>query len=124
MAKINKKLKRGRVYLKKSNKVPDPVAVSLQQNILNQARVAHQAGYLSQAEALYCQVLSTEPNSPDALHYLGMLAHQTGRSAMAVELIGKAIRGRSDYVNAYKNLGLILWANWMRLQQVSTGQSA
>jgi predicted O-linked N-acetylglucosamine transferase (SPINDLY family) len=52
----------------------------------------HQAGRLSAAEALYRQVLAAEPNNADALHFLGMLAHDLGRNEDAVELIEKAHR--------------------------------
>lgn len=51
----------------------------------------HQAGHLSQAEAVYRQILRAVPNQPDALHLLGMVANQAGQNEFAVELIGKAI---------------------------------
>src|SRR3979409_391375 len=51
----------------------------------------HQAGRLSQAEAHYRQILQAEPNHPDALHNLGVMASQVGKHEIAVELIGKAI---------------------------------
>ena len=38
----------------------------------------HQAGRLSQAEQLYRQILAQMPNHPDALHLLGVVAHQAG----------------------------------------------
>ncbi len=34
----------------------------------------HQAGRLGQAEALYRQVLQAQPQNPDALHLLGVIA--------------------------------------------------
>src|SRR5665811_1873097 len=49
----------------------------------------HQAGRLPQAEAIYRQILQAAPNHPDALHLLGVLAHQTENDGMAVELISK-----------------------------------
>ena len=38
----------------------------------------HRAGRLDQAEALYRKVIAIQPNEADALHLLGMLAHQQG----------------------------------------------
>src|SRR5438034_1807180 len=48
-------------------------------------------GRLPQAEALYRHILRLEPNHSDALHYLGVMAYQVGKSESAVELIGRAI---------------------------------
>ena len=51
----------------------------------------HQSGRLQDAEALYRKILSRDPSHVGSLHYLGVLAHQTGRSEQATELIGRAI---------------------------------
>ena len=51
----------------------------------------HQAGQLQQAEALYRQVLATNPRHADSLHLLGVIARQLGRPALAIEYIDKAI---------------------------------
>ncbi len=59
---------------------------------IDQGIVHHQAGRSQQAEAVYRQILAHEPNHPDALHLLGVLAHQGRRHDTAVELIGKAIQ--------------------------------
>ena len=67
----------------------------------------HQAGRLSQAEAIYRQILQIAPNHPDALHLLGVIAHQTGKIEIAVELISKAIR-LNPSTSMYCNLGAAL----------------
>src|ERR1700722_947761 len=51
----------------------------------------HEAGRLAEAEAIYRQVLSQQPNHSGALHLLGVIAHQVGRHDVALELIAKAI---------------------------------
>ena len=38
----------------------------------------HNAGDLSKAESIYNQILQAEPNQPEALHLLGVIAHQMG----------------------------------------------
>ena len=44
----------------------------------------HQSGRLREAEAAYRNVLVGNPNNPDALHLLGLIAHQAGRLDEAV----------------------------------------
>ncbi|MCC7367977.1 MAG: tetratricopeptide repeat protein [Chloroflexi bacterium] len=70
----------------------------------------HQASRLADAEAAYRQVLQLQPNQPDALHLLGVLAHQAGRHAVAVELIGQAIAGNRRVASYHGNLGVALQA--------------
>jgi tetratricopeptide (TPR) repeat protein len=65
----------------------------------------HSAGELPKAQSMYQQILNTDPNQPDALHLLGVIAHQGGKSDIAVELIRKAIAIKPDYAEAYCNLG-------------------
>jgi len=67
----------------------------------------HQAGRLPQAEAIYRQILQAAPNHPEALHLSGVIAHQTGRNAIAVELINKAISVNPSS-SMYCNLGAAL----------------
>ena len=44
----------------------------------------HQQGFLDQAAQLYLKVLSREPEHADALHLLGVVAHQQGRHVQAI----------------------------------------
>jgi protein O-GlcNAc transferase len=64
------------------------------QQILQSAADHHRAGRLPQAERLYRAVLAEQPNHPDALHLLGIIANQTGHHKDACELITKAIAQR------------------------------
>jgi predicted O-linked N-acetylglucosamine transferase (SPINDLY family) len=65
----------------------------------------HQAGRLPEAERLYRQILSEEPDDLDAMHLLGVIAYQTGRNDIAVDLIRRAIALDSEFAEAYYNLG-------------------
>ncbi len=51
----------------------------------------HRAGRYPEAEQMYRGILESVPGHHDALHLLGLVAHQTGDSAGAAELIGRAI---------------------------------
>jgi len=68
----------------------------------------HQAGRLAEADALYRQILAVQPNHPDALHLLGLVACQAGHSDAAVGWIRQAIALKPNYPEAYNNLGAAL----------------
>ena len=51
----------------------------------------HQAGRLAEAEQLYTRILAAAPGHADCRHFLGVLALQTGRTELAVRLIGDAL---------------------------------
>ena len=78
---------------------------------MQQAVAAHQAGRLDVAEKTYRDVLRVDKRNADALHLLGVLAHQSGRDQESADLISKAIMIRPQaefFVNlsqAYKGLG-------------------
>jgi predicted TPR repeat methyltransferase len=75
--------------------------------VLQQAMQAHRADDLDTAERLYREVLELRTAQPDALHYLGVLCHQRGRSDEAVELVGTALRITPRHPDAHNNLGNI-----------------
>ncbi len=60
-------------------------------DLLQQGLSAHQQGDHVQAESLYQKVLELQPDQPDALHLLGVLAYQRGDPDLAVTLIEEAI---------------------------------
>ena len=74
------------------------------------ARQQHKAGELEAAERTYRKILETEPDQPDALHLLGVIAHQCGRNEEAVGLLGQATQARSGFTQALNNLGAALTA--------------
>src|SRR5437764_15117298 len=77
---------------------------------LNTAIAHHQAGRFGRAEAIYRQILARDPNQPDALHLLGILALEAKRPDAAVELIGRAVALRPNHYEAHNNLGNALAA--------------
>jgi len=69
---------------------------------------SQQAGRLAEAEACYRRVLAVQPDHADALHLLGVVAHQARRSDLAVELIGRAIERNGRNPFCFSNLGVVL----------------
>ena len=58
---------------------------------LETAIQAHRAGRLTEAEVMYRDVLEREPRKAEAMHLLGVVAHQSTRHAEAIDLITRAI---------------------------------
>ncbi len=78
------------------------------QHALDLALRHHQAGRLAEAEEIYRQVLAQQPDHPDAIYGLGMIALQVGHHDMAVDLIRRAISLKPDHAEAHFNLGNLL----------------
>ena len=78
------------------------------QQVIDLAAQHHKEGRLSQAETIYQQILQSDPNQPIALHLLGVIAHQTGKNDVAVDLITRAIAIDPDLAEAHSNLGTAL----------------
>ena len=57
------------------------------------------------AEAALQAVLACDPANADALHFLGVLKHQTGDSGAAIRLIEAALAVAPHYADAHSNLG-------------------
>lgn len=75
--------------------------------VLKQAMQAHQDDDLDMAERLYREVLELRAAQPDAMHYLGVLCHQRGRSDEGVRLIEAALKITPKHPDAHNNLGNI-----------------
>jgi Flp pilus assembly protein TadD len=80
---------------------PSPALI----RILDKAMQDHRAGRLAEAELGYRQALQLDPDNPDALHLLGILAGAMGDHAKAAELVGRSLR-RKQTSDAYLHLGV------------------
>lgn len=78
---------------------------------LNAAIAHHQAGRLEQAESLYRQVLAAAPRHPDALHLMGVIAHQRGDQGAAAKLIRRAVALNTGSAVYHNSLGSVLLAS-------------
>ena len=81
---------------------------------------SHQSGDLESAEAAYRAVLAAQPDHPDALHYLGILAYQREHLPEALDLVSRAreLKPRDPAIAA--NMGLIHQA----LRQATEAEAA
>lgn len=76
--------------------IPQAVELALQH---------HEAGRLSEAEAIYRQILIVQPQHAEAHHLIGVIAHQRGQEEVAVKWISRAIEFGVDSAVAHSNLG-------------------
>ena len=75
------------------------------QAVYDAALQHHNAGHLNEAEFLYRQALALNPRHADSLHLLGVVAYQTARADLAVEMIAKAIAINAKAASYHCNLG-------------------
>jgi predicted O-linked N-acetylglucosamine transferase (SPINDLY family) len=73
-----------------------------------EAVAAHQRGQVARAQAMYRQILESEPDNPDALHLLGVTCTQSGEFEAALEYIDRAIALRPGDAACHSNRGKAL----------------
>lgn len=83
-----------------------------------------QEGRPGDAEQLCRRLLALDPANADALHLLGMLAHQAGRREESIELLHRAIRANPTEASIHSNLGLVLHAAGRTDEAISAYRSA
>lgn len=113
MSRTEKRKHKGRFKKRGKSKTPQSVlvpksesksALTVQQAI-DLGRQHHHLGDLPKAESIYRQILHAEPNQPDVIHLLGVIAYQVGKHDVAVKLIGKAVTLNPEFAEAHCNLG-------------------
>ncbi|MGE5626398.1 MAG: tetratricopeptide repeat-containing sulfotransferase family protein [Bacillota bacterium] len=80
--------------------------------LIAQAVRHQQQGQYAEAERLYADALQQDPDLPDAHHFMGLLAHQTGRQELAESHMHRALalaprraEFRYNYANMLLGLG-------------------
>ena len=94
--------------------------VSVLDDLLADAVALHSQGKLEEAEAIYRIVLGSDPDQPDALHLLGVIASQVGRDDVAIDLIGRSIAVQPGFAEAHYNLGAACY----RLRRLDRAEAA
>lgn len=92
--------------------------------LLELAIAHHRAGRLDLAEQAYTQLRRENPDHPDALHLLGVIAHQRGDAARAVTLIRQAIAVRPGVAAIHGNLAEALRASGDLAGSIEHGRKA
>jgi len=75
------------------------------------ARAHYEAGRVQEADILCCSILREQPEQPEALQQLGIIAHQFGQSKAAIDLFEQAIMAAPDNASFYLDCGEAYRAN-------------
>jgi len=75
---------------------------------LQTAIALHQRGDLAEAEAIYKEVLQSQPRNVDALHFLALIAYQRKNYNDAVVLFEQALTIIPHHISSLNNYGLAL----------------
>lgn len=94
------------------------------QERLNQAYQSWNEGDSAQAEELCQQVLADAPNQPDALHLMGIIAHATQRTDLAIDYLRQACQSPIAPAQYYANLAEILRQQGQLAEAKVFGQQA
>ncbi len=76
------------------------------EHLFTKAIEHHRAGHLTDAETLYREILAIDDRHAEALHHLGVVAHQVGDHDRAAQLIGGAISIDECVPEFHYNIGL------------------
>ena len=93
--------------LEKGKKGPtgNPAVADVDQ-LLETALAHHQEGHFKEAETLYRQILETNPDHTEALHMIGVIAHQLGNNETAQSYIARSLALEPDF-DALNLLGVV-----------------
>lgn len=91
---------------------------------LAEAFARHKRGDLQFAYQVYRQALSEQPRHPTALHYLGLVAQQTGRSSEACDLLQRSIELDPTDPRAHNHLGQVMFALKRRAEAIECFEHA
>src|SRR5258708_7472935 len=75
---------------------------------MHQALQRHRQGDLAGAENIYRKVLTDQADHVPALHFLALIAGQSGKIDIAIQLLLRVIQVSPAYADPYSNLGNFL----------------
>ncbi len=77
-------------------------------DLLRKGMAKHTSGCYQEAEILYRRVLQMDPNQPDAIHFIGVIAFQIGNYQAAREYLARAIELAPGNPGCYNNMGNLM----------------
>ncbi|MDJ0732528.1 MAG: GNAT family N-acetyltransferase [Nostocaceae cyanobacterium] len=95
------------IFLKRKNVKPATINSDIKSvaQVLQFAVQHHQANRLTEAEKCYCRVLKAQPDHPDALYRMAMLAQHKGHLQEAEKFLSATLQVQPESANAWFSLG-------------------
>ena len=87
------------------NNIPTQPDSELESKMIDEALILHQMGEFEKAGEIYRQVIISNPNSFDALNFLGLVKYESGHFSESLELFKQAIGIYPANPVFYVNLG-------------------
>jgi tetratricopeptide (TPR) repeat protein len=96
-------------FLKPPNRSVTPIGEesAITNDLLKRALQYHRAGHLVEAQQIYRDILTVDPNHEDSLHLLGMMAFHAGDPQKAIVMVQAAIAINPTTAAYHSNLGTI-----------------
>jgi tetratricopeptide (TPR) repeat protein len=92
--------------------------------LLQQGLFHHRQGDLAQAMERYVEVLKNDPQNPDALYYVAVVACQEGQFQQGIELARRAIDNGPPQARVHNLLGQALYREGERLEAIKNFDQA
>jgi protein O-GlcNAc transferase len=84
----------------------------------------HRAGDIHRAETIYRQILQLDPRHAEALHHMGLIAHQVGKLDIAVNYLERSLALMRHNPRCHSNLGMVYQAQGKLDQALACYQKA
>lgn len=81
--------------------------LTTEESLLQQAVQAQRRGDMAAARGLYAELLTLDPDQPEALHFIGLMDWQDGHGAVALGKLEAAARARPQSADILNNLGTV-----------------
>jgi len=91
---------------------------------LKLAKTRLRSGQVPEAEAMYRRVLEAQPDSAEAVHFLGIAAMTRGKLADALELVRRSIDLKPDCGDYHNNLATVLGRMGKPIETLGAAQQA
>jgi Flp pilus assembly protein TadD len=94
------------------------------QQAIDTAIAQQRSGHFREAELIYRQILAQEPNHPQAMHLIGLLAYDAKNYELAEQLMLRAISLDDTRAQFHGNLGLVLTARGRKAAAIESFRRA
>lgn len=92
----------------KESRKQKTVPTFMREEVLTNAIQELQKGNLDQADQLFKQLIASNPDDPNALHFGGITKYQLGAYKKSLDLLNRATQVAPNYAEVYNSQGIVL----------------